>query len=152
MNRFLDGLAVVAATAWVGGLWAMGYMAAPVLFKSLAPDRQMAGMLAGNLFSVIAYAGIVCALYLLALRLSRHGKAALKQSMFWVVGSMLLLTLIGQFGLQPAMASLKAQALPLEVMQSAYSSQFKMLHGISSILYLVQSLLGLVLVLKIRKE
>lgn len=150
MHRYLDSLAVLAATAWVGGLWAMGYMAAPVLFKSLAQDRQLAGMLAGNLFTVIAYVGIVCALFLLALRLSRHGKTALRQSMFWVVAGMLLLTLIGQFGLQPVMAGLKAQALPLEVMQSAYSGQFRMLHGVSSILYLVQSLLGIALVLKIR--
>lgn len=149
-HRYSDALALLAVTVWVGGLWAIGYMVAPVLFKSLAGDRQMAGMVAGNLFSVIAYVGIVCALYLLALRLLRHGKASFRHSVFWVIVSMLLLTLISQFGLQPVMASIKAQALPLEVMQSAFSSQFKMLHGLSSILYLAQSLLGIVLVLKIR--
>lgn len=148
--RFSDTVALLAVTAWVGGLWAIGYMVAPVLFKSLPDDKQMAGMLAGNLFSVIAYVGIVCALYLLALRLFRHGKASFRHSVFWVILCMLLLTLISQFGLQPMMASLKTQALPLQVMQSAFSSQFKMLHGLSSILYLAQSLLGIFLVLKIR--
>lgn len=149
-HHLSDSLAQLAVTIWVGGLWAIGYMVAPVLFKSLAGDKQLAGMLAGNLFSVIAYVGIACALYLLALRLLRHGQAAFRHSVFWVIISMLLLTLIMQFGLQPVMASIKAQALPLEVMQSAFSSQFKMLHGLSSLLYLAQSLLGIMLVLKIR--
>ena len=60
---------------------------------------------------------------------------------------MLLLVLIGQFGIQPAMAELKAQALPLDVMHSAQAGQFKALHGVASILYLVQSVLGLLLLL-----
>ena len=149
MNRFLGNLVIVAATAWTGALWGIGYIAAPVLFKSLG-DRQLAGMVAGHMFSVVAYVGIVCALILLAHSLYGHGRAAFKRSLFRVVVIMLLLTLIGQFGLQPMIADLKAQALPLDVMQSAYSGQFKILHGIASILYLIQSLLGIALVLKAR--
>ena len=36
MNRFADKLALIAVTLWVGGLWAIGYLAAPVLFSALA--------------------------------------------------------------------------------------------------------------------
>lgn len=151
MKKFVDALALLAITAWVGGLWGIGYIAAPVLFKTL-PDKQLAGMLAGNMFALIAYVGMVCAVYLLIHHLSRHGRAAFRQTVFWVVVIMLLLALAGQFGIQPVMAALKAQALPLDVMQSAYSSQFKMLHGVASVLYLVQSLLGILLVLKARKQ
>lgn len=149
MNRFLGNLVIVVATAWAGALWGIGYIAAPVLFKSLS-DRQLAGMLAGHMFSVVAYVGIVCALILLVHSLYSHGHTAFKRSIFWVVAVMLLLTLAGQFGLQPMIAEVKAQALPLDVMHSAHSGQFKMLHGVASVLYLVQSLLAIVLVLKIR--
>jgi hypothetical protein len=44
------------------------------------------------------------------------------------------------------MAQLKADALPREVMESVLRDRFATWHGISSILYLMQSMLGLWLV------
>jgi hypothetical protein len=139
-------LARLSVVVWVGGIWAVGYLAVPVLFQTL-PDRQLAGLLAGKMFTVMAYVGIGCAAYLLAFQIHQFGQLAWKKRTFLLVLSMLILLLIGQFGIQPIMVSLKAQALPLEVMQSALATQFKTLHGVSSILYLVQSLLGVVLVI-----
>ena len=52
---------------------------------------------------------------------------------------------VTQQGWQP-LAQLKADALPREVMESVLRDRFATWHGISSILYLVQSLLGLCLV------
>jgi len=147
MKKFADGMALLAVTAWVGGLWGIGYVAVPVLFQIL-PDRMLAGMLAGKIFTLVAYIGIACACYLLAYHLNVSGKTAFKQTVFRVVVFMLLLTMIGQFGIQPIMVDIKAQALPADVMHSAFADRFMMLHGVSSILYLVQSLLGAVLVLK----
>lgn len=146
MNKFTDNLSLVAVTLWVGGLWAIGYITAPMLFANLA-DRALAGMLAGKMFKVVAYIGMACGFYLLLFRLSRFGAGALKQLVFWVAFVMLLLTVAGHFGIQPIMESLKHQALPKEVMESIFRDRFAMWHGISSVLYLLQSLLGLVLVL-----
>ncbi len=139
-------LAALCVTLWVGGMWMLGYAVVPVLFKAL-PDRQLAGMVAGQLFTMLAYIGIGCALYLLVFQLQRSGRAALRSSAFRVTAVMLLLVLIGQFGLQPILADLKAQALPLDVMQSAFAAQFKTWHAVSSVLYLIQSILGIALVL-----
>jgi hypothetical protein len=150
MKKFADGAALLAATAWAGGLWGVGYLAVPVLF-SAQPDRMLAGMLAGNMFTLVAYLGMICGAYLLAYLLATSGRAALRQTLFRVVLAMLLLALVMQFGIQPVMANLKAEALPLDVMHSEFASQFKTLHGVSAILYLLQSLLGAVLALKIRK-
>lgn len=141
-------LAFVCAALWVGGMWATGYLAVPVLFQTL-PDRQLAGLLAGKMFIVMAYVGIVCAVYLLAYQFRQFGQIFWKQKTVWVIVAMLLLVLIGQFAIQPVMAELKAQALPLDVMQSALAGQFKTLHGVASILYLIQSLLGLVLLIRL---
>ena len=53
----------------------------------------------------------------------------------------------GQFGIQPLMVQLKADAFPRDVMESVMRDRFvAWLPGVSSILYLVQSLLGLWLV------
>jgi hypothetical protein len=145
MRRFWDGLAGTMLVLWIGGTWAFGYIAAPVLFASL-DDKQLAGMLAGRLFEVMAWTGIAAATYLLVYRIARDGGTALKTLFFWGVGLMLVLTLAGHFGIQPIMQSLKDQAMPRAVMQSVFADRFARWHGISSILYLIQSTLGLLLV------
>jgi hypothetical protein len=150
MKKLSQHLATILITAWAGSLWAVGYLAVPVLFYA-QPDRQLAGMLAGQMFSLVAYLGMACGTYLLILRISESGRESLRQSLFWTVAGMLLLTLVIQCGIQPVMTGLKTQALPLDVMHSAFADRFRMLHGISSILYLIQSLLGMFLVIKTRR-
>ena len=150
MKKFTDGLALLAVTAGVGALWGIGFVAVPVLFQAL-PDKMLAGLVAGKMFTLVGYIGIVSAGYLLAYYLNMFGRATFKQTTVRVVLIMLLLAVIGQFGIQPIMTDLKAQALPADIMHSAFADRFKMLHGVSSILYLVQSLLGAVLVLKVKR-
>jgi hypothetical protein len=145
MRRFWDGLAGVALVLWIGGIWAIGYVAAPVLFANLG-DKQLAGMLAGKLFALMAWIAIMSASYLLTYRLVRDGAVALKTLFFWAVALMLALTLAGHFGIQPIMQSLKDQAMPHAVMQSVFADRFARWHGVSSILYLIQSTLGLLLI------
>lgn len=150
MDRLGDSLALIIITAWVGALWAIGYLAAPTLFYSLADNKPLAGVLAGKMFTWVAYLGIGSGFYLLIHRLARHGTQALKQGFFWAVLVMLLLTLAGHFGIQPLLAKLKAQAMPADVMQSVFADRFRAWHGVASIAYLMESLLGLVLVSKAR--
>lgn len=150
MKNLSHHLAALLATAWVGGLWATGYLAVPVLFFS-QPDRQLAGELAGQMFTQVGYLGMVCGAYLLIQRIGVSGQAALRQPLFWVVAAMLLLTMAIQFGIQPIMTDLKAQALPLDVMHSAFAGRFKMLHRVSGTIYLIQSLLGAYLIIKMNR-
>ena len=150
MKDWPQHLAALLTTAWVGGLWAVGYLAVPVLFYA-QPDKQLAGILAGQMFSLVAYLGMVSGTYLLIHRFSSSGRDALRQTLFWVAASMLLFTLVIHYGIQPVMTDLKAQASPLDVMHSEFAGRFGMLHGISSILYLIQSLLGVFLVIKSRR-
>lgn len=151
MRNLPRHLATLCVTFWVGGIWVLGYLVAPTLFKVL-PDRQLAGMVAGQLFTLLAYVGIACALYLLFYQLRLHGRTAWRNTSFRVIVAMLLLVLIGQFAVQPILAGFKAQALPLDVMNSAFASQFKTWHGVSSILYLILSLLGIALVIDSRQS
>ena len=150
MKNISSALASLLTTAWVGSLWAVGYLAVPVLFYA-QPDRQLAGMLAGQMFTLVDYLGIVCGLYLLLQRLGMYGRASFRQALFWIVAVMLLVTMLLQFGIQPVMTGLKQQALPLDVMHSTFADRFKMLHGVSSIFYLIQSLLGVFLVIRTQR-
>lgn len=133
----------ILLTLWVGGLWAIGYLAVPVLFHAL-DDRQLAGELAGRMFAILSIVGLVCGALLLAGALYRAGKHWRRAWRVWALLAMVVLVAVGFFVLQPMMQDLKAQGL---VEGSAQAEKFGRLHGISSIMYLVTSLLGLVLVI-----
>ncbi len=145
MRKLSEALYFAAITLWVGGMWAIGYLAVPVLFSSLG-DRQLAGIVAGKLFALIGWVGLGSAAYLLVFLLVRWGSQIFRRGIFWLVLLMAILVAASQFGIQPLMAQLKADALPREVMQSVLRDRFAAWHGASSIFYLVQSLLGLWLV------
>ncbi len=145
MKTITEAFYAIALTLWVGGLWAIGYIAAPLLFAMLS-DRALAGNIAGKLFALIAYIGIGCAVYLLLFKLARLGAGALKRAPFWIVLLMLALIAAGQFGITPILDSLKAQALPQHVMESVFRDRFAAWHGVSSVLYLIVSMLGALLV------
>jgi MFS family permease len=117
---------------------------APLLFSQLA-DRSLAGSVAGTVFSAMAWVGLACGSYLLLFVLAGKGWRAIQSGVFWIVLLMLALTATGHFGVQPILAQLKADALPRQVMESALRDRFSTWHGVSSALYLVQSLLGVAL-------
>ena len=128
----------VLLTLWVGGLWAIGYIAAPVMF-SMLEDKSLAGNLAGQMFHIISYIGLVCGSFLLV-SVFRRTKF---QWQVWLLFLMLVIVASSEFILQPMMEALKSQGL-LE--GSAIKKQFGILHGVASSLYLVVSLCGLSLV------
>ena len=148
MSHWTDKLSLIIITFWVGALWTTGAVAY-VLFTTLQ-DNQLAGQLAGKFFHYVSYLGLFSGFYLLIHRLLATGTLALKQSYFWAVLVMLLLVLAGHFGIQPLMAQLKADALPSDVMHSVFANRFNTWHGVASIAYVVECLLGFVVVLKAR--
>ncbi len=129
----------ILTSLWVGALWGIGYLAVPTLFASL-DDRILAGMLAGKMFTTLSYLGLGVGAVLLAAQLMARGWREPRTALLVI---MLGLVAVGEFGLQPMMAELKAQGL---VPGSAQAAQFGRLHGVASILYLLNSLCGLGLI------
>ena len=129
-------------TLWVGALWAIGYLAVPILFSSL-DDRQLAGELAGYMFTGVNLIGTVSGVMLLVIGFAVAGNRWLKMRRAWVLVGMWILVLISAFVLQPMMQELKSAGL---MPGSDEAARFGMLHGISSVLYLITSLAGLYVV------
>lgn len=150
MSRLSEHVLLVLVTLWVGAMWSIGYIVAPTLFGMLG-DRTLAGNVAGRLFSIVAWIGIGASVYVLGFLVVRQGWRAFRSGVFWLVAAMLLATLASQFGIQPLMAQMKANAWPREVMDTMMRTRFATWHGISSVLYLAQSALGLLLILGTRK-
>lgn len=125
---------------WVGALWSIGYLAAPTLFASLE-DRALAGMLAGKMFTGVSLIGLGCGTALLTSFWMQFQKPLAERRVQLLI-VMLLLVIIGEFVLQPQMAELKAEGL---VEGSGAAARFGVLHGIASLLYFINSMVGLVL-------
>jgi hypothetical protein len=142
-----EALFQVALTAWVGGVWTVGYLVVPTLFASLE-DRRLAGQLAGRMFEVGGWTGLALGALVLAGLLVRHRRASVRRLAPWLALMMLILTAVGLFGIQPLMAHMKAAALPRDVMVSPWRDRFIAWHGIASLLYLLQSVCGLGLLLR----
>lgn len=132
----------LALVAWVGALWFAGYVAAPVLFGLLS--KMTAGHVAGRLFEIIAYLGMACAGILLLFGLFESGAKLFKTTYFKLVLAMLLCVCLNHFGVTPVIEALKQGQSHL-VLQTV-GGGFGMWHGVSSVIYLITSLLGAFLV------
>lgn len=140
---------LLLVTIWAGSLWSIGYLVAPTLFATLS-DRALAGTIAGSLFHIESWISLACAVLLLALL--KWGAADLawraRRTLALVVLAMLLCSLITQFAIFPMVAALREAAGPGGVAGSPVAARFGMLHGVSMLIYLVQSVLAVVLVWK----
>jgi hypothetical protein len=112
-------------------------------------------MVAANLFKFTAYSGVVICIilmwianYLLRFEISRYRLTR------WILLGMLACAAAAAFILIPWMNSLRDQALSLglSVSESTFAVLFGRLHGASSILFTIQTLLGLVLVWRATKN
>jgi len=130
----------IALTLWVGGMWTVGYIVAPTLFSML--EKSVAGNVAGQLFTITSYLGLVCGSLLIIGTFSRIGIQVTHSWVFWVLVAMIVIVVIGQFVLQPMMAELKATGIT-----DLNRSEFGKLHGIASILFLINSIMGLALLI-----
>ena len=125
----------ILLTLWVGSLWVAGFVVAPLLFAEL-DDRALAGSVAGSLFTLTSYIGLVCGSLLVVLNgvgfRCSNWRAV-------VIVCMLLLVVIGQFVITPMVADLRVQGL-------TDTPRFGQLHGLASVLFIITSVLGLLLV------
>ena len=150
MRAYLLNLArTLLVTLWAGSLWTVGYLAAPLFFITLQ-DRILAGTIAGTLFRAEAWLSLVCGVLLLTIFRADPYLPSRNACTRLVIG-MLLCVLIGYFGLQPFMAEIRAAAAQAGgVMDEAMRARFGLLHGLASVIYLLQSLLAVLLVTKSR--
>ena len=144
----LGRLRILVATLWAGSLWTIGFIVAPTLFGTLS-DRVLAGNIAGSMVRAEAWLSIACALILLSFL--QWAPCALEPKRRRLLGalvlSMLVCALVSHFGITPLMSELKAQA-PSGIMDEAMRSRFGLLHGVSTVIFAVQSLLAGVLIWK----
>lgn len=128
----------ILLTLLVGGLWAIGYVAVPVVFATL-DDKAIAGQLAGRLFNIGGGLGMGAAFLLVLLAIIRERSAAWSDWTTRGVALVFALLAIVQFGLAPEIAAGRDAGL-------AGTPAFKQLHQWASGIYMAASVLGLAIV------
>jgi len=145
----LANVRLLLAALWAGSVWAVSYLAAPSAFAVL--DSTQAGNVVGIMLTRSAWLAIALAV-LLALLVARAGDldARRRRWLYGVIAGMLACSLVVYLGLQPMMAAIREAAGPAGVRASPQWGTFAALHGVSQVLYLAESILGAVLVVKAR--
>ena len=145
----LPAARVLVAALWAGALWVLGYIAAPAVFGIVS--GPLAGDIVGAFLRRLAWISIACALVMLVLvRLSADLQAGRRRFLNLLVLAMLACALVMFVGLQPAMATLREAAGPAGVRASPMWTQFAVMHGVSQLFHLIESVLAAVLVVKSR--
>jgi hypothetical protein len=140
---------LLVAALWAGSLWTIGYVVAPTLFLSLH-DNVQAGTIVGFLLRSEAWLAIACAIILYVLVRFAKIEPAHKRTLSLVIVAMLACALVIYAGLQPAMAKLKEAAGAAGLAGTPQGRQFGILHGVSQLVYLAESVLAGVLLVKMR--
>ena len=142
MNK-LSSIERLILSLWTGIMVGVGYIATPVLFKTL-DDRSLAGSLAGQMFELVGIIGLVCGGLLLMLRYKEMNTKIFSQWRGLVLLLMLVLVATTVFVIQPMMVDIKAMGIEPG---SVGAKKFGMMHGVSAIVYMTTVISGCVLIL-----
>lgn len=148
---------LVVLAIWVGGLAALGFVAAPAIFQSLeasdpAGGRTMAGLVFGAVFSRFQYISLGLAAILVILFILRAllGPRPLRMAWrVWTVAAMIAMSAATITVISPRIDQLRTEvtgsiaALPDT---DARKGEFGRLHGISNVLMLATLLCGVGLI------
>jgi Domain of unknown function (DUF4149) len=144
----IQRLFTVTSGLWVGSLIAIGFLVVPILFATLG-DRQIAGVIAANLFKLTAYisVGVCCLLMVMVNHLVKFGGRSYR-IVRWILLLMLICVVAAAFIIIPWMNGLRDQALQLgiSVRDTSNANLFGLLHAVSSVVFIIQSILGIALV------
>lgn len=139
----------------VGTQAAVGYLVAPTLFEVIA-DRGVAGTIAGAIFERTGWLSLAILIVLLILRWRLH-QTQIVASRYpsLILITMLGLTAVGHLMIRPWIGHIRfmiQQSGGFEMCEPSMRNRFGMLHGISSILFLLVFILGLSLLWRLKES
>ena len=145
----VSGARLLVAALWAGALWMLGYVAAPAVFSTAS--GTLAGDIVGSFLHRLAWISFICAgLMLVLVRVSVDLDVARRRFLNLLVLAMLACALVMYVGLQPAMAAMREAAGPAGIRASPEWTRFAIMHGVSQLFHLIESVLAAVLLLRSR--
>jgi hypothetical protein len=134
---------VMLSGTWVGLMFAVGILVPMTIFSYLT-DKQVAGMVAGQIFKNTGFLSLVFGMVLLVFaNILVRRELNQYRVIRWCLLATLILTMIGSFVIQPWMVAIRENTLSdgFPVLMSSQAGFFKVLHGVSSSIYLIELVL-----------
>ncbi|MFP4648029.1 MAG: DUF4149 domain-containing protein [Halorhodospira sp.] len=133
----ISALERVALTVLAGALWVVGYLVAPMLYRTL-DDPALAAGLAGELTGMVAWVCLGCAAVLVPAQLRHPIRPLAAHWRLWLLVLLTVLIVLGELVVRPPMALLPEQADEVGYLAGLRAAES---------LYLVASAIALVMVL-----
>ncbi|HEY9101287.1 DUF4149 domain-containing protein [Chitinimonas sp.] len=144
MQTFPNALRSFLTVFWIGGMWIIGVLVGPLLFHYL--DNGLAFRVVTVFFRAMAWVGIVAGLYILLHMLWEEGLRAFQTLELWLIVGMLALTLVNHFAVFPILSDVKPTMHTAA--EGMFGGGFQSWQTISSLIYLIQSVFGLIYVIR----
>lgn len=139
----------IAMTFWVGGTLTIGSIIVPLLFRNL--DEITAATIAGQIFNINAYIGMVALFFALLEVCIDYKFLVFHLRRFWYVVLMEIILFINYFAVFPIIVTLRTKLADMTNHVFQKSSEFSLWHSVSSILFLLSCILGVLYLLE-RKQ
>lgn len=131
----------IAMTFWLGGIWMVGLVVLPIIFRSL--DPVSASNIAAEILNIVAYIGIICLLIALIEVIINHKFALIKTRRFWYILAMSSILIINYFAIFPIIHRLRDKlSMVAHQIINIQANVFDFWHSISAILYAVICIIG----------
>lgn len=143
-------LSALLMSLWLGAQIGFGYIVAPIVFGFDGMDKAVAGSIAGSLFHASNWLGLLAwgVVFVACGQQSPWSQNSQKSVRKWIV-ALLILLIVNEFGIAPLIAALKSgETHWLSVLYHG-ADAFKVWHGVSSIIHVMQTVLGLGLAVKL---
>ena len=114
---FLRFLMLLSLVVWVGGVIFLSFAEAPTAF-SVLPSRHLAGTVVGRSLTILHWMGLISGIVYLASSLAYNqiarGTPQALAARHVLIGLMLVLTAVSQFGITPRMAALRTSFVEID--------------------------------------
>ncbi|MDD3266623.1 MAG: DUF4149 domain-containing protein [Burkholderiales bacterium] len=139
-------IAKLAMTFWVGGTLTVGCIIVPLLFKNL--DEITAATIAGQIFNIVAYIGMVSLFMALIEIVMDYKLQIFHLRRFWYIAFMETILFINYFAISPIIVKLRVQLTDITNRVFQHTTEFSFWHSVSSILFLISCVLGVLYILE----
>jgi hypothetical protein len=131
----------IAMTFWLGGIWMIGLIVLPILFRTL--DLITASNIAGQLLNIVAYVGIVSLIIALIEVIINHRLSLFKTKRFWYIIAMGFILVVNYFAIFPTIYRLREKLSTVaHQIISLQNNTFDFWHSLSAILYIITCIIG----------
>jgi hypothetical protein len=145
----MNSLRTIIITLWIGSLWTMALTVIPTLFGQL--DQKQALEITQRILNPITWIGFACVSFVLIDMLLCNGLKKLKDSLFWITTSILGCHLVQFFVVTPVIQNLRKNGI-VEQTTGVLSGGFDTWHAISTSIFILQCILGVVFIIIDQEE